>query len=158
VTTNKKENKSMYDPLSEVDTYEDDGVSSFSFEDAGDTVEGEITKIADRWTHPKLNKWGNLMTYLPITVCTDSGDHWRLWPSAQVYEDSGRKSAKEFTRTLSAAVRDSGGTLGIGGRLKVRYDGKERRTLKNGTEIEVGTYTMRYTPPAPSTVVDLDEF
>ena len=147
----------MTDVFEELSTFEDDGIQSFSFENEGDTVEGQITKVADGWTPPKENQWGNMMRYLPLTVQTSEGDEWRLWPSAQFCPGSGNTAPKEFTRTLMDAVKASGGSLQVGGTLKVRYDGKESRTSKSGTSFSVGTYTMRYTPPA-APPVDLDEF
>lgn len=143
------------DPLAELDTFDDDGIPSFKFEAKGDTVEGTITDIAPAWTAPKKNKWGNMMSYLPLTVRTAEGDEWRLWPTAQVYEDSGNRVPKEFTRTLVAAVKGAGSTLQVGGTLKVRYDGLTERTNKAGTTFEVGTYTMKYVPPSPLDADDL---
>lgn len=143
------------DPLGELATFDDDGVPSFKFEAKGDTVEGTITDVANGWTAPKPNKWGNLMSYLPLTIRTAEGDEWRLWPTAQVYEDSGNRVPKEFTRTLVAAVKASGSTLQVGGTLKVRYDGLIERTNKAGVVFEVGTYTMRYVAPSPLDADDL---
>lgn len=146
----------MTDVFDELSTFEDDGVQSFKFDSEGDTVEGQITKMADGWTPPKENDWGNMMRYLPITLRTAEGDEWRVWPTAQYYPDSGNTAPKEFTKTLMDAVKKSGASLAIGGTLKVRYDGKESRESKNGSKFEVRTYTMRYTPPVQT--ADLDEF
>lgn len=158
------------DPLAELSTFEGDDIQSFKFEEVGDTIEGEIIDVADEWTAPKLNQWDNWMRYLPITIRTAEGEEWRLWPMAQYYQDGsteptrgddgnwvGRTVPKEFTRKLIEAA--AGKPVVIGGTLKVRYDGKEERTSKSGAKFSVGTYTMRYTPPAPPVATaPLDEF
>ena len=134
------------DPLDEIRTYDDeDKVDSFPFENEGDTVEGEIVEYATAWTQPKENKWGNMSSYLPMRIRTDDGAEWMLWPALTVYE-SGSKVLNEFGKCLAAARGNN--SIVEGGRLKVRYDGKAAKTNSKGMNYEVGTYTMRYTPPA----------
>jgi hypothetical protein len=121
-----------------------DSHPSFKFDAVGATCEGTICDDPRVVETDDLD--GGRSRKLVVDIDTAEGTY-SLWLPAQ----------RRITSAISDAVREAGASgLQAGGTLKVQFTGEGEPSKPGFNPPKL--FRARYTPPAPSTPVDLDEF
>ena len=135
------------------------GAPAFPYETPGDTCDGILTDFHMRqsfiYQTTTLDFWpdGNPKMELVLTVdIGETGDHDTT--ERRLYA----KKGGNMWRALQEALRESGGRLERGGRIKMRYTGDGESKTKGYKPPKL--YRAKYTPPAAApapSVADLDD-
>lgn len=108
---------------------------TFKFNTVGDTLKGTITQIKD--PHERENQFNDRMeTVMAITVETEDGEEWSVWPRLQPYSSMGG--------AIADATEDHGHRLEVGGTLAVQFQSEMDTGKGNPAKI----YVAQYEPPA----------
>jgi hypothetical protein len=108
---------------------------SFAFENVGDTIKGEIVQVKD--PHVRVNKFTDKdETVMAITIRTEGGDEYSIWPRLQPYSSMGG--------AIADATAAHGHKLEVGGKLAVQFT--EEKDTGKGRPAKL--YAAAYEPPA----------
>jgi hypothetical protein len=109
----------------------------FKFENIGDTLAGEIVQV--KAPEVRTSKFtGKDETVMAVTVRTDSGDEFSIWPRLQPYSSMGG--------AIADATAEHGHQLKVGGRLAVQFT----ELMDTGKPQAAKIYAASYKPPTAS--------
>lgn len=115
------------------------GLPAFKFENLGDTLAGEITRVGEPFEREKLGKPGQTETTICIDIRADDGNEWSLWVS---------KVAMKMAIRDAVAAAGAVGAPTVGGRLGVQYHADKPSTTPGFNPQKL--FVAQYVPPAPS--------
>lgn len=119
------------------------GLPAFKFENLGDTLAGEITRVGEPFEREKLGKPGQTETTICIDIRADDGNEWSLWVS---------KVAMKMAIRDAVAAAGAVGAPAVGGRLGIQYHADKPSTTPGFNPQKL--FVAQYVPPAPSTAAN----